>query len=66
MWLLYWELQVNATGESWAEVNRMERVRNQVSLPWNHDHHHHYHNNNNNTSTWTEYLIFFTTVQLIP
>ena len=49
MWLFCGELQVNATGESWTEVNRVESVRNQTNLlcPW--DNHNYNHNNNNNS-----------------
>ena len=56
MWLFKGELQVNAAGESWAEINLVEHVRNQINLPRSHDNNN--NNNNNNTSAWTEYLIF--------
>ena len=55
MWLFYWELHNNATGESWTEVNRMERVRSSTSLLSDN----HNNNHNNNTSTRTKYIIFF-------
>ena len=73
VWLFYRELQVNAAGKYWAEVNRMERVRNQTDLtyPWdNHHHnnngnnnHYHYNNNDNNNPTnddkQTKYRYFY-------
>ena len=46
MWLFCGELPVNAAGESWAEVIRMERVRDQTDLPCPWDNHNYNHNNN--------------------
>ena len=64
MWLLYGELQVNASGEPWAEVNRVERMWNQTNLPcpWNNDYNYHHNNkpdyshqcnNNNNNNSYS-------------